>query len=204
MKRLLLILLLFTLHLSLFTLQAQATNPPAPVPKTGHTTVYLTGDDGTYQDGVAWPSPRFTDNSNGTVTDNLTGLIWLKNANCTETVGEIAKGSGYLTWYNAITWSNGLASGACGLSDGSTAGQWRLPSIRELKSLVDRSRFNPVLPAGHPFSAVQTTVYWSSTSFVNDYLGAAWSVSMYYGEMFYYYKNNSIINGYVWPVRAGQ
>ena len=34
------------------------------------------------QKGVAWPNPRFTDNGNGTVTDNLTGLIWLKNANC--------------------------------------------------------------------------------------------------------------------------
>ena len=27
------------------------------------------------------PSPRFTDNNDGTVTDNLTGLVWLKNAN---------------------------------------------------------------------------------------------------------------------------
>ncbi len=28
------------------------------------------------------PTPRFNDNSNCTVTDNLTGLIWLKSANC--------------------------------------------------------------------------------------------------------------------------
>ena len=41
-----------------------------------------TGSDGDLQKGVAWPNPRFTDNANGTVTDNLTGLIWLKNANC--------------------------------------------------------------------------------------------------------------------------
>ena len=32
------------------------------------------------QVGVPWPNPRFTDNGDGTVTDNLTGLIWLKNA----------------------------------------------------------------------------------------------------------------------------
>ena len=32
--------------------------------------------------GVEWPNPRFTDNGDGTVTDNLTALIWLKNANC--------------------------------------------------------------------------------------------------------------------------
>ena len=55
---------------------------PAMVPKTGQTTGYATGDDGALQKGVAWPNPRFTDNGDGTVTDNLTGLIWLKNANC--------------------------------------------------------------------------------------------------------------------------
>ena len=32
------------------------------------------GRDGEYRAGVAWPSPRFTDNGNGTVTDNLTGV----------------------------------------------------------------------------------------------------------------------------------
>ena len=52
----------------------------APVPKTGQTTPYVAGDDGTLQKGVAWPAPRFTDNSNGTVTDKLTGLIWMKDA----------------------------------------------------------------------------------------------------------------------------
>ena len=61
----------------------------APVPKTGQTTSYGTGDDGALQKGVAWPTPRFTDNSNGTVTDNLTRLIWMKNANAfgTENLG---------------------------------------------------------------------------------------------------------------------
>ena len=64
---------------------------PARVPKTGQTQCYNastiidcagTGQDGALQKGVAWPNPRFTDNGNGTVTDNLTGLIWLKNADC--------------------------------------------------------------------------------------------------------------------------
>ena len=54
----------------------------AGVPKTGQTTSSATGDDGDLEKGVTWPSPRFTNNSNGTVTDNLTGLIWLRNANC--------------------------------------------------------------------------------------------------------------------------
>ncbi len=67
---------------------------PAPVPQTGQTISYATGDDGALQKGVALPSPRFTDNGNGTVTDNLTGLIWLKNANpC-----------GPKNWYDAINY----------------------------------------------------------------------------------------------------
>lgn len=41
-----------------------------------------TGQDGEIQAGISWPSPRFTDNGDGTVTDNLTSLIWLKDANC--------------------------------------------------------------------------------------------------------------------------
>src|SRR5215471_17721309 len=60
---------------------------PAPVPRTGQTTSYAAGDDGALQKGVAWPTPRFTDNNNGTITDNLTGLIWLKNADCRNTPG---------------------------------------------------------------------------------------------------------------------
>ncbi len=56
--------------------------PPAPVPKTGQVTTYAVGDDGDHMAGIAAPSPRFTDNGNGTVTDNLTGLVWLKDGNC--------------------------------------------------------------------------------------------------------------------------
>jgi hypothetical protein len=43
------------------------------VPKTGQTTAYVAGNDGYLEKGVAWPDPRFTDNGDGTVTDNLTG-----------------------------------------------------------------------------------------------------------------------------------
>ena len=52
----------------------------APVPKTGQTSSTPPVDDGGLQKGVAWPTPRFTNNNNGTVTDNLTGLIWMQNA----------------------------------------------------------------------------------------------------------------------------
>ncbi|MBF0538082.1 MAG: hypothetical protein HQL03_07505, partial [Nitrospirae bacterium] len=48
------------------------------LPQTGQTTSYYAGDDGALQKGVVWPNPRFTVNSDQTVTDNLTGLMWTK------------------------------------------------------------------------------------------------------------------------------
>ncbi len=175
----------------------------SPVAKTGQTTCYDasgntgnmiscsgTGQDGEHQAGVAWPTPRFTDNNNGTVTDHLTGLIWLKNANC----------FGTRNWATALTSANTLASGSCGLSDGSTAGQWRLPNVKELESLIDWSQYNPALPSGHPFSGVQSSYYWSSTSYTNGPTHA-WRVTLNNGLTRAYGKAYSY---YVWPVRAGQ
>lgn len=161
-----------------------------------------TGQDGELQSGLPSPSPRFNDNGNGTVTDNLTGLIWLKNANCLETVGGVIKSSGAIIWTNALTWSKNLASGKCGLTDGSIVGQWRLPTRNELLTLRDTSNFNPVLPTGHPFTNVQSSDYWSSTTYA-WFTDAAWCFNMgyglmqgnYSGEM---YKTSSY---YVWPVR---
>jgi len=49
---------------------------PTPVPKTGQTTSYATGDDGDLERGAALVTPRFTDNLDGTVTDSCTGLMW--------------------------------------------------------------------------------------------------------------------------------
>ena len=54
---------------------------PAPASMTGQTVIYAERDDADLMQGVAWPDPRFTDNGDGTVKDNLTGLFWLKNAN---------------------------------------------------------------------------------------------------------------------------
>lgn len=169
------------------------------LPKTGQITSYATGDDGALQKGVAWPNPRFTDNGNGTVTDNLTGLIWLKNANCSDTVGSVSKTHGNLVWAEAITWSNALANGACGLSDSSTAGQWRLPNVAELESLVDSGQFSPALPVGHPFTGVQSYYYWSSSSYTFS-PSNAWIVNVTGGYVIY---SDKTYNLYVWPVRAG-
>jgi len=161
----------------------------ATIAKTGQTTSYATGDDGDLQKGVAWPNPRFTDNSNGTVTDNLTGLIWLQNANA----------FGTRDWATALTDCNTLNSGEHGLTDGSKEGDWRLPNVKELLSLIDWSQSSPVLPSGHPFTSVQSSGYWSSTTYEsNTYY--AWYVYMGYGGVG---RDNKDGNHSVWPVRSG-
>lgn len=100
-------------------------------------------------------SSRFIDNGKGTVTDSLTVMVWLKNAGCTQTVGGIT--SLNFTWSNSFIWSQSMASGYCGLSDSSIAGQWRLPTIAELQSL------GPTFPIDTPFTSVKG-YYWSSDS----------------------------------------
>jgi hypothetical protein len=175
---------------------------PTPVAKTGQTpTVPITapaGSDGALQKGATWPTPRFTDNTDSTVTDNLTGLVWLKNANC----------FGLQAWAAALSSSNGLANGACGLTDGSSAGDWRLPNEKELHSLIDLAYFNPALSnaagtgqwtsgAGSTFSGVQSDVYWSSSTYASS-TTFAWIVYLYNGSVYYYNKANTY---YVWPVR---
>lgn len=183
------------------------------VPKTGQTGCWDrdgglidcsdTGQDGEYQMGntgaVApsgskpytvpnWEGKRFTDNNDGTVTDNLTGLVWLKNANCFSNI----------SWPDALSNCNGLASGSYGLTDGSAAGDWRLPNFNELYSLVDPGENNPALPNGHPFTDVQFFVYWSSTTYEPE-TNKAWRVYMSDAGVDYANKANS---SFVWPVRS--
>ena len=184
----------------------------APVPKTGQTICYDasgstincedTGQDGDLEKGVTWPNPRFTDNTDGTVTDTLTGLIWLKDAAC--------MGSG--TWSDALTQVGSLNSGAnfhCGNYTAGTFSDWRLPNVREMQSLVHYGFFNPAVPdtagtgqwlEGDPFTGVQSSFYWSSTTFAN-YSDVAWRVNLYYGRVDDGGKAGTF---YVWPVRGGQ
>lgn len=95
----------------------------------------ITFPDGTLQTTAAAGNPdppcfdfaqRFVDCGNGTVTDTVTGLIYLKNADCFTSQN----------WPTANQSAAGLADGSCGLTDGSGAGDWRLQTREEWEGIL--------------------------------------------------------------------
>jgi len=181
-------------------LAACEAQPAAAVPQTGQTTCWDsdgndiacagTGQDGDIQAGVEWPDPRFKDNMDGTITDNLTGLIWLKDANCL---------GGTRTWQQALDFANGLEDGECDLTDSSMEGNWYLPNRNQLTSLLDLEKFLPALPAGHPFMNVMSA-YWSSTTDA-PFPDLAWWVGLDGGLPFFSDKKDT--SRFVTAVRGG-
>ncbi len=174
---------------------------PAPVPQTRQEATFGPRDDGELMKGVVWPNPRFTDNADGTISDNLTSLIWTKD-------GDIF---GVETWDSALDACNNLADGAGGLTDGSVAGDWRLPNIRELLSLIDYGIYDLAIPntsgtgkwtEGDPFVNVQSTFtfYWSSTTHAT-FTDRAWRVSVLSGLVNHTAEKDHTQAGWVWCVR---
>ena len=171
------------------------------LPKTGQTTCSDTagttiacagtGQDGALQTGVAGPSSRFTlDVTGACVTDNLTGLMWTRNANLPATG---AATTGVRTWQGALDYANTL--NLCGFTD------WRLSNPKELRSLVNYSLADNAATLNTlGFNNVQTNIYWSSSSLASS-PAFVWIIAMDYGNVQAFNKANSF---YVWPVRAGQ
>ena len=159
------------------------------LPKTGQTVTaptanYATGDDGTYQKG--WSGTRFTDNGDGTITDNATGLMWVAGP----TAAGI--GSSYL-WATAVSNCEDLTY--AGYSD------WRLPNIKELMSIVDYGDATAPAIDQTYFTECQSDFYWSSTTYA-PFAPYAWLVG--FDDGYVDVDSKTIAPYYVRPVRGGQ
>ena len=158
------------------------------------------GDNTMVGAGKQWPTSRFVDDVSGNCKiDNLTGLMWAKNAGLLGTgtwgTASVAGTAQYkVTQMNIGDSAEGYH--LCGYSD------WRLPNQKELLSLLNYIAANGnqadwLNDSAQGFNNVQPSDYWSSTPGGNG----AWNVYMLNGSSGSSDLNNAY---YVWPVRGGQ
>ncbi len=97
-------------------------------------------------------SPSYTDNGDGTITDNVTGLMWQQSPD--------TNGDGAITAADKLTY----AAAAARADSLTLAGynDWRLPTIKELYSLI---LFDGTDPSGPPGSAITLTPFIDATTF---------------------------------------
>ena len=222
---------------------------PARVQATGQTECYDTagavisctgtGQDGELQKGVTWTEPRFTingdNNSNGdcidagdtcdgTVTDNLTGLIWLTDTHC---AGSSRLWATALADVVSLNTSGEMNGNNCGdISNlGTHQMNWRLPNVREITSLlhygigtnhvsIPNTAGTGEWSQGDPFNNLQTYYYWTGTT-MTLLPERAWRVGVGISTLSHINKGDVIDpndgsittpagTGMVWPVRGGQ
>ncbi|MBI5674662.1 MAG: DUF1566 domain-containing protein [Nitrospirae bacterium] len=157
-------------------------NPYAEIPCAS------TGQDGAYDINPM----SFNDNRNGTVTDNNTRLIWQKGENPTTYNWYRASGRYHETY-------NPTSQDVC--SELTTGGysDWRLPTKKELMSIVDYSILSPGPTINPIFTHTKQSFYWSSTTDS----GSAWYVDFGRGGGNFGYGNKTD-DYYVRCVRGGE
>ncbi|MCB1584313.1 MAG: DUF1566 domain-containing protein [Xanthomonadales bacterium] len=101
------------------------------------------------------PDSRFTDNGDGTISDNGTGLMWqkcqlgLSGSSC-----NIGSATDH-TWQQAL--DEAEQSSIAGYND------WRLPNHKELLSIVEHRCYNPSINTTY-FPNTSNWLFWSSSS----------------------------------------
>ncbi|MCB1121089.1 MAG: DUF1566 domain-containing protein [Verrucomicrobiae bacterium] len=123
--------------------------------------------------------PELLDNKNGAVADQATGLVWQKTGPAEA-----------MSWEEALTYCDNL--------DLTGEKDWRLPNIKELRSLSDDRKMGPSIDK-EVFPDAQAKFYWSSTSLGNHPV-RAWYVDFQTGLVTYADKPEKL---FVRAVRGG-
>lgn len=142
------------------------------------------------------PDSRYTDNSDGTVTDNVTGLMWKQcseGLSTTTTACDTGSAATY-TWQGALTQAQNVnTAGFAGHSD------WRVPNIKELKSLAETACYSPAINI-NLFPETPSYYFWTASPYARS-SGNAWGVGFGNGDDGWAMMNSPF---YVRLVRAGQ
>jgi len=139
--------------------------------------------------GNSSPLGRWCDNGDGTVTDTSTALVWLR----------------YADWGGSSNWSSAFARAALcaqgdtstGLSDGSGYGDWRLPTLAELKAITSGIEYISS-SSMYKFTGVQPEYYLTATTYL-DNTDYEFNVSLKSGT--FNTGNKTGTSHRVWPVR---
>ena len=127
-------------------------------------------------------SSSFTNNCDGTVTDNKTRFVWQREDDGSKR-----------DWESAITYCESLSLGS--------NSDWRLPNIKELQSITDAGQSSPAINST-AFPNTQSAYYWSSTTYLTD-TTIVWSIP-FNGVYVYQSRSKSVHTNYVRCVRGGQ
>ncbi|MBE0626056.1 MAG: DUF1566 domain-containing protein [Burkholderiales bacterium] len=119
-------------------------------------------------------SAVFNDNGDGTVTDPATGLTWMR---CS--IGQTWNGSACGGTANNYAWDDAMVSPAAEIFAGHS--DWRLPNVRELQTILDRTKFNPAIDTA-AFPDTPAAQFWSATPDL-DIADTAWYVDFGSGEV---------------------
>jgi len=114
----------------------------------------------------ATPSTDFTDNGDGTVTHNTTGLMWMRCA-LGQSGADCATGTA-----TTLNWTQGLT--AANNSTFATYTDWRLPNLKELASIVETQCTSPSINE-MVFPNTPPSFFWSASGFAG-FSDSAWGL----------------------------
>jgi len=183
------------------------------LPKTGQTDSQIRADDGELKLGLEWPTPRFTDNNDGTLTDNLSGLMWVKDTFCAHSAISGATSS---VWEDSLIFVSQLndksITNHCNEYT-ATYTDWRAPNINELASLIRAGLINNTsitdwlyisedMSGAFDNIGIISIPIWSSTSYAGN-TDQVWTIDLETGKLAFKEKTSSSSLAYIFsPVRS--
>ena len=138
-----------------------------------------------------WPDSRYQVHGDGTVTDTVTGLMWMQCSLGQDPAADCNGSASYYDWEQALEEADGYTF--ANYSD------WRLPNIKELSSLAARDRYSPAINST-VFPNTKSSLYWSTSP---DASGGEYAWQLYFNDGDDYGSARDYVY-YVRLVRAGK